>query len=174
MMRTIKLFGLATVIVAFSVSCLNAQGKPKITNKYSNTEIENLLNANKMTHSRNVIPTTQLTQRFVTDFPKTNDVEWELGADVYEVEFEVGFTDHKAYYDNQGNLLMYKYDIKSSELPTSINNIVTTKYPGYKFEDIEKIQRGTEILYKIEVEKGDYEVKLLLKSDGTIVNEYFD
>lgn len=173
-MKVIKFLFFAIAIALVSVSCLNAQSQPVITKKYTNAEIEKLLNANMMAHSSDVIPTDQLNQRFTTDFPKARDIDWELGAEVYEVEFEIGFTDYKAYYDQQANLLMYKYDIRASELPANIQNVVASKYSKYRFEDVEKILRGTDTLYKIEIEKGDYEVKLVLKSDGTIVNEYFD
>ena len=41
---------------------------------------------------------------------------------------------------------------------------------------MDKIQRGTEVFYKIEMENraSDLEVKLLIKENGTILEETFD
>jgi hypothetical protein len=49
-------------------------------------------------------------------------------------------------------------------------------YPKSHFEDIDRIRRGTETVYKIEMEESfsDREIKLLVKSDGKIMEEQFD
>jgi hypothetical protein len=61
-----------------------------------------------------------------------------------------------------------------SELPAVVKNAAEAKYPKYHFEDIDKIRRGTEVFYKVEMELRDTEVALLIQSDGTIWNEKID
>jgi hypothetical protein len=103
-------------------------------------------------------------------------VEWETANDVYEVEFEIRSRDVKALYDKDGNLLSLVEEIRESEMPAVVKNAAENKYPKYHFEDIDRIRRGTETFYKIEMEKSssDGEVKLIIKSDGTIIEERFD
>jgi hypothetical protein len=103
-------------------------------------------------------------------------VEWETDGDIYEVEFEVKFRDYEAYYDVKENLLMYVQEIYHSELPAIVKNAAESKYPKYRFEDIDKIRQGSEVFYKIEMERksSDLEVKLLIKDDGAILEEKLD
>jgi hypothetical protein len=65
-------------------------------------------------------------------------------------------------------------EIYRSELPAVVKNAAETKYPKYHFEDIDKISRGTEVFYKIEMERHDTEVELLIQSNGTIREDKID
>jgi len=173
-------FGLLTAIVLL-LFCQNGLAQtptsapaPAISTKYDNAQIEKMIQSFRMEYSRDIMPPELLHQKFMQDFPENYDVEWETAANLYEVEFEIRGADYNAYYDGQANLIMYKYDIYMSDLPDLITNKVKSDYPDYRFDDMEKILRGTEVLYKIELEKGDYDVKLLLKDDGTIINKMVD
>ena len=151
-----------------------AQSNPTIAREYSNETIVEMIRKYKNSKSRDVIPSTELSKKFKSDFPKAYKAEWEVAEDLYEVEFEVKSRDGKAYYDAKGNLLMLVEEIYRSELPAVVRNAAETKYPKYKFEDIDKIRRGTEVFYKIEMELRDTEVKLLIKQDGIVLDERFD
>jgi hypothetical protein len=120
------------------------------------------------------MPPSKLATKFKADFPKTSDVEWEVTDSIYEVEFDVRFRDWTAYYDVEGNLLMTVEEIYRSELPAVVKNAAETKYPKYHFEDIDRIRRGTEVFYRIEMELRDTEVELLVQSNGTITEEKID
>jgi hypothetical protein len=174
-MRLIRILGM-TAGLFFIVQAASAQANPAISNEYSNEEIVRMIKKYKNAHSRDVVPSVTLHQKFQADFPKARDVEWETDGNVYEVEFEVKFRDCKVYYDAKGNLLMHVREIYRSELPAIVKNAAENKYPKYNFEDIEKVRRGTEIFYKIEMEgkSSDSEVKLLIGEDGTISEERFD
>jgi hypothetical protein len=167
-----KLFKLLSVIAScfFLVQITAAQSNPAISKEYSNEAIADMIQKYKTSNSHDVIPPVELTIKFKTDFPKAHKAEWEVGGDIYEVEFDIKFRDYTAYYDAKGNLLMVVEEIYRSELPVVVKNAAEAKYPKYRFEDIDKIRRGTEIFYKIEMEHRDAEVKLLIKSDGTIFN----
>jgi hypothetical protein len=147
---------------------------PKISTRYSNEEISQMIKKHKMTAAHDVVPTAELQQKFKADFPRAYDVEWESAEDIYEVEFNIKLRDYTAYYDANGNLLMTIQEIRRSELPAIVQNAAVEKYPKYKFEDIDKIRRGTEVFYKIEMELRDTDVKLLIKSDGVLLDERFD
>ncbi|MDR2086034.1 MAG: PepSY-like domain-containing protein [Dysgonamonadaceae bacterium] len=165
-MKSLKI---ATVITGlFFMQQFVAQGQA-ISTQYSNEEIAQMLKAYKTSYSQDVVPPVALQQKLQTDFPHARDIEWETDGHVYEAEFEVKFRDYEAYYDDKSNLLMVVREIYASELPLVVRNAAESKYPKYHFEDMDKIQRGSEVFYKIEMERGEIEIKLLVKSDGTII-----
>ncbi|MDR1199707.1 MAG: PepSY-like domain-containing protein [Prevotellaceae bacterium] len=174
-MKPVKIFSLITVsVIGCSLLAQTAkQADPAISTRYSNEEIAQMIEKHKLSHSRDVVPSTELQQKFKSDFPNAYDVEWETDGSVYEVEFDVKSKDYKSYYDSQGNLLMIVQEIYRSALPDIVKSAAENKYPKYNFEDIEKIVRGTDVFYKIEMERrfSDSEVNLLIKADGTILEE---
>jgi hypothetical protein len=120
------------------------------------------------------MPPAKPAAKFNADFPKAHDVEWEVADSIYEVEFDIRFRDWKAYYNAEGNLLMTVEEIYRSDLPAVVKNAAEAKYPKYHFEDIDRIRRGTEVFYRIEMELRDTEVELLVQSNGTITEEKID
>jgi hypothetical protein len=172
-MKTFKVLTLVASI--FAIQMLAAQN-PVISNKYSDNEITEMVKQFRSVKAHEVAPPSNLQQKFHTDFPKASDVEWETANDIYEVEFEIRFRDFKALYDKDSNLLMVVEEIRSSVLPAVVKNAAEAKYPKYKIEDIHKIRRGTETFYKVEMEKrfSDTDVKLFIKSDGTVLEERID
>jgi hypothetical protein len=179
-MKTLKSLSAITACI-FLAQAAEAQPHPAISGKYSNEEIVQAIEKHKASRSYDVAPPAALLQKFHADFPKARDVEWETAGDVYEVEFEIGTfeigsRDYDAYYDATGNLLMVVEEIRRSELPAIVKNAAENKYPKYHFEDIHKIRRGTETLYKVEMEHSfsDMEVKLLIKADGAFLEDRVD
>ena len=165
-----------SLVLACLISCqtATAQPMPAISKKYSDAEIEKMIVAFKTTREKDVYPTTGQQQQFGKDFPNARDIEWEIAANVYEVEFEIGYTDYKAYYDESANLIMYIVDIRESDLPAIVKNAAMSKYPNYKFDDIEKVVKGSETFYKVEMEKGKSEIKAVFNPNGIFVKEVFN
>ncbi|MDR2474726.1 MAG: PepSY-like domain-containing protein, partial [Bacteroidales bacterium] len=99
-----------------------------------------------------------------------------MANDTYEVEFEIRHRDFKALYTPNGDLLMVVEEIRSTQLPAIVKNAAEASYPKYRVEDVAKIRRGTETIYRVEMEKSfsGVDVKLLIKADGTILEERFD
>lgn len=147
---------------------------PAISKKYSNTEIDRLVSGYKNSRSRDVIPANNLKSQFSKDFPNARDIDWEKTATIYKVEFEIGRVDYEAYYDNDANLLMYKIDIKEYDMPAVVKNAAMSKYPNYKFEDIEKIVRGSETFYKVEMEKDNTDIKANFDPRGIFIKEVYN
>jgi hypothetical protein len=139
---------------------------PAISEKYTDAEIETLIKNFNQSKSRDLIVTGNLLNRFQQDFPNAKSVEWETNDEIYNVEFEVKSCDFDAYYDKDGNLLMYKHEIKEKELPAVVKTAATSKYPKYRFEEIEKRVIGKKIFYKIEMELKDTEVDMIISEDG--------
>jgi hypothetical protein len=167
-MKHFKILSLAAGL--FFIQTAAAQ-QPAISTRYSDEEIIQKIKTYKASHSHDVVPPATLQQKFRADFPKASDVEWETDGGIYEVEFDVRFKDCKAYYDAAGNLLMTVEETYLSELPAVVKNAAEAQYPKYHFEDIEKIRRGTDVFYKIEMEHRDMEVKLLIRPEDGLVPE---
>ncbi|MDR1113278.1 MAG: hypothetical protein LBL18_05940 [Bacteroidales bacterium] len=172
MKEIIKKSVLSLAAVAF---CLIAQAQnPTMSTTYSDAEIEQMISTFRSNHSQDCFPPNALQQKFMKDFPNAFDVEWEMFNNLYEVDFNIQHDDFEAFYDAKGNLIMYSREISRYDLPAIVKNAASNQYPKYKFEDVKKIFRGSQVFYKIEMEYGDSEVKLIVKNDGMIQKQWFD
>jgi len=166
-------FGLVIVLSLLFGQKMSAQA-PVISTKYTSAQIEQMVQSFNMEHSRDIRPSELLQQKFKQDFPGAYDIEWETAANLYEVEFEIRRADYKAYYDEQANLIMYIHDIYESDLPSLVRQKIQSEYSNYRLSDIEKVLKGTDVRYKVELERGDYEIKLIFKDDGSVINKMVD
>jgi hypothetical protein len=159
-------------IVCFSlltifVSCTAFSQSPAISKKYSDEEIIKLIQNYEKSNHRDVMGVDNvLLQRFRRDFANAFSVEWETNDELYEVEFEIKDRDFKAFYDKDGNLLMYKQEIRERELPKTVKKAAKANYAQYRFEDLEKIAKGTQIFYKVEMEYREAEVTMFITDAG--------
>ncbi|MDR0688194.1 MAG: hypothetical protein LBF55_05850 [Prevotellaceae bacterium] len=167
-MKQLKVLGMAAGLLFAQAA---AAQDPAISTRYSSEEIVQMIRAYKAAYSHDVAPPGNLWQKFQADFPRAYDVEWEAANGIYEVEFEVKRRDLKAFYDSAANLLVVVEDIRRSQLPAVVKNAAESRCPMHHFEDVKKVRCGAEIFYKVEMERGEAEVELLIKSDGTIVEE---
>lgn len=107
---------------------------------------------------------------FKQGFPKASDVEWELKGELHEVEFEIGFVEYKARYNNTGKLTWLKQQIKANELPAEINAAIQKEFSGYRISDVEKIDEQGTISYKMELKKMNEEWKVIFDSKGKMLS----
>ncbi len=165
---------LATSMLLLLSQLITAQN-PATSTKYTDAEVNNLIKKYQTSSSRDASPNAAVSQQFRKDFPASYDIDWEMGEQIYKVEFEIDRKDYNAYYDSLGNLLMYIFEIKLLELPAIVKNAAQSKYIDYKFDrDPEKIIKGKNIYYKIPMERKETEIKAIFKSDGSFVKEYYD
>lgn len=159
----------------FSCQSATAQPTPVISKKYSNAEIEKMIASYKAGDSKDICPTTTLSNQLAKDFPNAARIEWKEAFGIYEAEFTIDRTDYNAYYDAEGNLLMYTAEIRGADLPAVVRNGIVAKYPDYHIDnDPKKTYKGSEIYYTIEIEGSGNEFKLVLSSNGTILKKLTD
>ena len=159
------------VLVALMAATMFAQGQT-ISTKYSDAEIETLIRDHKRMKSRHVQVDGVLLQKFQQDFPNARNarsVKWKTAAGIYEVEFKVENREWEAYYDADGNLLMYETEIGIQELPAIVKNAAEARYPGYRFDEIDKIVKGRQTHYKIEMKSGKSKAKMRITNAGVFV-----
>jgi L-2-hydroxyglutarate oxidase LhgO len=148
-----------------------AAQNPSVSTKYSDEQIEELIQRYQQADARDVFPEEALSQQLKKDFPAARDIEWETAAGIYKAEFEIKQKDYDACYDDAGNLLMYAFDVRLSEVPESVKNAAKAKYPKFKLDrDAKKIIRGKTTFYEVTAEKGETEIEALFDNTGRFVN----
>lgn len=111
---------------------------------------------------------------FKKEFPKASDMEWELKGDVYEVEFEIGFTDHELTLDNTGKILKHKQDIKQSDLPQAVSSAIAKDFAGFRLSDISKTTTEGSTTFKLDLKKGTEEWEIVFDEAGKILSKKAD
>lgn len=161
-------------ILVFSVTTIYSQNQPNMSADYTVEQIDEMHKKHRISRPRDTNPSQELINRFLSDFPDARDIEWEKSEVFYEVEFEVGLIaskDFTAYYDMSNKLVMYKEEISTRSIPTLVKNSIAAKYPSYRIEDADKLVKGKATFYKLELEKGDFEVEVLVNAEGVVINE---
>ncbi|MDF9801391.1 putative membrane protein YkoI [Catalinimonas alkaloidigena] len=120
----------------------------------------------------NDIPSVVL-NTFKTNFPDARDVEWEKHGDDYEVEFDHNQIDHNAYIDAMGELILYKYDIRPSELPEAVKNTIQVDFKDYQIDDAELVEKGGEKLYDVELDSNLADRQVVLTQDGQVTENAY-
>ena len=97
----------------------------------------------------------------------------EIEEDGTNVEVEIIHNNKKKelVFNNLGIWQSTKYDIKRSELPKKIKNIIKkSKYSSYRIDDVEVIVTPTKSLYELDLDKwfGD-EITIYVTFEGKII-----
>lgn len=111
---------------------------------------------------------------FLTGYPKASDVEWELQGKVYNVEFEIGNVDHEAWYDASGKLLKHKEEVRISELPMPVLDVVKKDFPDYKLDDADKVDEDGKTFYVIELDGSPNDRIIHVSPDGKVLENKID
>lgn len=103
-------------------------------------------------------------------FPNTPKVEWEKKANQYEAEFEIKRANHKALFESNGQLIVYKREIPHSQLPQPVKQAIKQQYPLYQIDKTERIARNGHLFYQVELHGKPDNLKLVFTRDGKIDN----
>lgn len=107
---------------------------------------------------------------FKKEFPKAVDIEWEKKGEQFNVEFELGWSvDYEAWFSADGKLIRYTEDIPAKDLPNAVKNTITSQYKDYRVDDAEKIVTNGVETYKVELEKGKEEIKVIFSKKGKVI-----
>ncbi len=118
--------------------------------------------------SQSLVPSI-VVNAFQQNFPKASGVEWEQKGDVYEVEFDLGFKDHKALIDATGKIVKHKQEIAATDLPAPVKETLKKGFPKYKIDDAKRIETDGIVIYKVEVENATEERRVYLDAHGKII-----
>lgn len=110
---------------------------------------------------------------FMKAFPKATDIDWEMKSGNYEADFDLAKVDHKVTYTSVGKVVSQEKDIPHNQLPASIAKSIKAKYPKGRIEDVDWINTGGKITYKVDIE-GTPDVNVWYNADGKFIKELAD
>lgn len=138
-----------------------------------------LLGFSDLSHGQDISPLdvpSVIQNHFEAEFPNAKDVEWELGGELYEVEFEIGWNvDHEIWYNAQGEIVKHKEDIASSELPEAVKQTLKRDFKTYVIDDLQQITTPEATVYEMELAsliKEEWDV--LMDSSGKVLRKVAD
>lgn len=111
-----------------------------------------------------------VTKSFASYFPNTSKQEWEKKGNLYEAEFNVKRADHKALFESNGKLIVYKKDIPQSQLPAAVKQAIRQQYPNYRIDDVERIARSGHVYYQVELNGQPQDLMLVFTKEGKLDN----
>ena len=138
----------------------------------------NTVNNNGTSHNNdndlntNSVPTA-VRDAFSGRYPGAQQVEWERNAHLYEAEFVLNGVEYEAWFQADGTWVRTKSEInlRTATLPQAVKNYVAANYSGWSIDDADFIQTPTDEYYELELEKkGQQDVKLRIRPDGTVIN----
>lgn len=101
------------------------------------------------------------------------------GARIVEQEYEHGYLEVEIWHENRKKTVRFnasnswvdtQWDIRVSELPQAVKNaIAESSHATYQIDDVEYIQTPEGDYYEVELEKGEHEVTMRIKTDGTVM-----
>ncbi len=111
---------------------------------------------------------------FQQKYPKALGAEWEMEGDLYNVEFNILFQDHDAWFDNTGKLVKLVVDINQNDLPAAVKVALKQQFGGYKVDDIDRIDFNGTVTYKIDLEKGPEDRVVVFDAKGNVLENRLD
>lgn len=99
------------------------------------------------------------------------DVDWSKEGANYEASFEQKGTEISVVLDGIGSILETEREIKKSELPSAIHDLLKKDYATFEIEETAKIESKGEIKYEVEVEKGKQTFDLIFDVNGKLLKK---
>jgi len=126
------------------------------------------VNDNNNYHEPTVIPG-DLMSEIKTMYPNSVFLELERKGSFYEVDIKDGNTHKEVLFDSEYKWVSTEWDIRTADVPDVVMTALkASEYKDYKIDDVEALEKPTGLFYVFELESGNQDVYLTIKSDGTI------
>lgn len=99
------------------------------------------------------------------------DADWDKEGANYEASFEQKGTEISVVFDGAGSILETEREIKKSELPTPILDVLKKDYSDFEVEEAARIEAKGSITYEAEVEKGKMSLDLIFDANGKLLKK---
>lgn len=93
---------------------------------------------------------------------------------VYEINFEIDGKDHDFWIDEKGELLKYRKELKDSEIPLSIINLINNKYGKLDIDQSKYVEENRKIIYIIRGEIHDMDHIFTVDDKGSLLKHEQD
>ena len=111
---------------------------------------------------------------FSAAYPNAADIEWEKKGNIYNVEFEIGKTEHEIWYNAEGKVLKHKTEIPLSEVPAAVTEMLRKDFSDYKIDDIDLVEEGGKTFYVVDLDGSPSDRVLHVSPDVKILSNYID
>ena len=110
-------------------------------------------------------------QNFIAGkYPNAVIREYDYDDGLLEVEIYHENREKDVYFNGKNEWVKTEWDVRNSELPAAVTTAIkNSQYNSYFIDDIEYVQTPTAEYYRIELEKGNREVKLNITAAGVII-----
>lgn len=99
------------------------------------------------------------------------DWDYSMDENDYEVRYTMDGNDYVAYYDNGRWIRSEAMTFDRSKLPASVSNAINSEYAGYTIKDVDREDDANQVLYEVELVKGNEKCKIHYSTAGTIVKK---
>jgi uncharacterized membrane protein YkoI len=96
------------------------------------------------------------------------DWDYTMDENDYEVRYIMDGTNYVAYYDNGAWVRSSTMDFDASKLPSPVKNSINTQYAGYTIKDVDREDNKSQVLYEVELVKGNQKCKIHYTADGSV------
>lgn len=169
---------LVLILAAMLLSgCSVTMLQPPVSAAYSEKDVDSLLGVYHRSHDFDCAPPDVVREAFNRDFQMVYAVEWETsGANLFKADWETRGRDCKAYYDGNGQLLMYVFEASRGDLSEPVKDVLSREFFWHHIDEIKKFVKAGRKGFKIELDRWfiDDEVTVCLYEDGTPCYQYID
>ena len=103
-------------------------------------------------------------------YPQARIVEMERENGWIEVDIIHDNIGKEVVFDTNNQWLYTSWDIRISALPQAVANVINNpQYAGYHIDDADFVETAQGNCYLLELEKGNLEIKVKVKEDGSII-----
>jgi len=114
-------------------------------------------------------PPKSVTDNFSKKFASATKVKWVMEEEnEWEAEFKMDGKEMSASFDKEGTWLETEKEISRKDLPATVSNAITSKFPKAKIEEASEIQTPDFKGYEVALEDGETEMEVLVTADGKL------
>jgi hypothetical protein len=109
---------------------------------------------------------------FNAKFPDAKEAEWEMeNESEWEAEFKSNGQEYFANFSTEGEWLETEYEIKESEIPSSVRAILDQNFSDYEIEESEIAETPMGKSYEMEIETGEEEFEVTIDAKGNLLTK---
>ena len=115
-----------------------------------------------------------VTEGFKSKYPHASNVQWKDRIGAYVAKFDDGTAKYEARFNSKGEWLQSEHAISEPDVPAAVKDgLAKSKYADWKVNAIYvRDLPGDKTQYRINVEKGDLQKKILLFSkEGQLLKD---
>ena len=99
------------------------------------------------------------------------DADWSREDSDYEASFEQKGIEISVVFDSNGSVVETEREIKKSELPAAVLELLKKDYADFEIEEAARIENKGVITYETEIEKGRMSFELIFDAGGKLIKK---